>query len=77
MLVALGGGAHVRAIGTRLAARLRAGAPDAAIDLAADLGVDMVKVFAAWPGLVNDEEAVAMYASYERGSHFKRPAIIR
>jgi sugar phosphate isomerase/epimerase len=43
------------------------------LDLAADLGVDMVKVFAAWPGLVNDEEAVAMYAPYERGSHFKRP----
>ncbi len=43
------------------------------LDLAADLGVDMVKVFAAWPGLVNDEEAVAMYAAYERGSHFKRP----
>jgi sugar phosphate isomerase/epimerase len=33
----------------------------------------MVKVFAAWPGLVNDEEAVAMYAPYERGSYFKRP----
>ena len=43
------------------------------LDLAADLDVDMVKVFAAWPGLVNDEEAVAMYAPYERGSHFKRP----
>ena len=43
------------------------------LDLASDLGVDMVKVFAAWPGLVNDEEAVAMYAQYERGSHFKRP----
>jgi spore coat polysaccharide biosynthesis predicted glycosyltransferase SpsG len=37
VLVALGGGAHVRAIGTRLAARLRAGAPGAAIDLAAGL----------------------------------------
>jgi sugar phosphate isomerase/epimerase len=45
----------------------------AVLDLAADLGVDMVKVFAAWPGLVNDEEAVSMYAPYERGSHFKRP----
>jgi sugar phosphate isomerase/epimerase len=43
------------------------------LDLASDLGVDMVKVFAAWPGLVNDEEAVAMYAQYERGNHFKRP----
>ena len=43
------------------------------LELASDLGVDMVKVFAAWPGLVDDEEAVAMYAPYERGSHFKRP----
>ena len=43
------------------------------LELAADLDVDMVKVFAAWPGLVNDEEALAMYAPYERGSHFKRP----
>lgn len=43
------------------------------LDLAHDLGVSMVKVFAAWPGIVNDEEAVAMYAPYERGSHFKRP----
>jgi len=42
------------------------------LELASDLGVGMVKVFAAWPGLVNDEEAVAMYAPYERGSHFKR-----
>lgn len=44
----------------------------AVLDLAADLEVDMVKVFAAWPGIVNDEEAVAMYAPYERGSHYKR-----
>jgi sugar phosphate isomerase/epimerase len=42
------------------------------LELASDLDVDMVKVFAAWPGLVNDEEAVAMYAQYERGSYFKR-----
>ncbi len=42
------------------------------LDLASDLGVDMVKVFAAWPGLVNDEEAIAMYAAYERGLHYKR-----
>ena len=45
-----------------------------ALELASDLGVDLVKVFAAWPGLVNDEEAVAMYAPYERGSYFKRPS---
>jgi protein FrlC len=45
----------------------------AVLDLAHDLDVDMVKVFAAWPGLVNDEDAVATYAPYERGNHFKRP----
>lgn len=42
------------------------------LELAKDLGVDMVKVFAAWPGLVNDEEEIAMYAQYERGNHYKR-----
>lgn len=42
------------------------------LDLAADLGIDMVKVFAAWPGMINDEEATAMYAPYERGNHYKR-----
>lgn len=42
------------------------------LELASDLGVNLVKVFAAWPGLVNDEEAIAMYAPYERGNYFKR-----
>jgi sugar phosphate isomerase/epimerase len=42
------------------------------LDLASDLGVGLVKIFAAWPGLVDDEEAVAMYATYERGLHYKR-----
>ncbi len=42
------------------------------LDLASDLGVGLVKVFAAWPGLVNDEESLAMYAAYERGLHYKR-----
>jgi sugar phosphate isomerase/epimerase len=42
------------------------------LELASDLGVEMVKVFAAWPGIVNDEEAIAMYAQYERGNYFKR-----
>ena len=37
-----------------------------------NLGVDIVKVFAAWPGVINDEEAIAMYAPYERGNHYKR-----
>ncbi len=44
----------------------------AVLDLAKDLGVDMVKVFAAWPGLIDGEEAIAMYAPYERGNHYRR-----
>jgi sugar phosphate isomerase/epimerase len=44
----------------------------AVLDLAADLGVGVVKVFAAWPGLIDDEEAIAMYAPYERGNHYRR-----
>lgn len=41
------------------------------LELARDLGVTMVKVFAAWPGIINDEENIAMYAQYERGNYFK------
>lgn len=44
----------------------------AVLELAADLGIGLVKVFAAWPGLINDEEAIAMYAAYDRGNHYKR-----
>ena len=44
----------------------------AVLDLARDLGVDIVKVFAAWPGLIDGEEAIAMYAPYERGNHYRR-----
>lgn len=51
----------------------------AVLELARDLKVDKVKVFAAWPGLVNDEEAIAVYAQYERGNYYKRlyPADLR
>jgi sugar phosphate isomerase/epimerase len=44
----------------------------AVLELARDLGVKLVKVFAAWPGLINDEEETAMYAPYDKGSHLKR-----
>lgn len=49
------------------------------LELARDLGVNLVKVFAAWPGLVNDEEEIAVYAPYERGNYYKRlyPADLR
>lgn len=49
------------------------------LDLAVDLGVSLVKVFAAWPGLINDEDDTASYAPYERGNYYSRlyPADLR
>ena len=41
------------------------------LELARDLGITMVKIFAAWPGIVDDEEALAMYAPYDRGNYFR------
>jgi fructoselysine 3-epimerase len=41
------------------------------LELAQDLNVDMVKIFASWPGIIDDEEAIAMYAPYEKGNYFK------
>jgi sugar phosphate isomerase/epimerase len=49
------------------------------LEMASDLGVDMVKVFAAWPGIINDEEEIALYGQFERGEYYKRlwPADLR
>jgi sugar phosphate isomerase/epimerase len=49
------------------------------LDLAVDLGVPLVKVFAAWPGIVNDEDDTATYAPYEKGNYYARlyPADLR
>jgi sugar phosphate isomerase/epimerase len=49
------------------------------LDLAEDLGVPLVKVFAAWPGLIDDEDETATYAPYERGNYYARlyPADLR
>lgn len=41
------------------------------LDLASDLGIGLVKIFAAWPGIIDDEQPLAMYAPYDRGNHFK------
>jgi sugar phosphate isomerase/epimerase len=41
------------------------------LSLAHDLGVQMVKIFAAWPGIIDDEEQIAMYAPYEKGNFYK------
>ena len=40
------------------------------LELAHDLGVTMVKIFAAWPGIINDEMP-AIYGAYDRGNYFK------
>jgi sugar phosphate isomerase/epimerase len=40
------------------------------LGLANDLGVRMVKIFAAWPGII-DQDIPAMYAPYDRGNYFK------
>jgi sugar phosphate isomerase/epimerase len=42
------------------------------LDLAKDLGVNLVKVFASWPGIINDEENVAVYAQYDRFPYYKQ-----
>jgi len=49
------------------------------LEMANDLGVDLVKIFAAWPGIINDEEDVSMYGQFERGNYYKRlfPAELR
>jgi sugar phosphate isomerase/epimerase len=41
------------------------------LELARDLDVNLVKIFAAWPGMIDDEEAIAMYSVYEKGNYFK------
>jgi sugar phosphate isomerase/epimerase len=39
------------------------------LGLANDLNVTMVKIFAAWPGVINDETP-AKYGPYDRGNYF-------
>jgi sugar phosphate isomerase/epimerase len=41
------------------------------LELASDLGINLVKIFAAWPGIIDDEESIAMYAAYDKGNFFK------
>jgi sugar phosphate isomerase/epimerase len=49
------------------------------LEMARDLDVYLVKIFAAWPGIINDEEEVSMYGQFERGNYYKRlfPAELR
>ncbi len=49
------------------------------LEMAKDMGVNLVKVFAAWPGIINDEEDIALYGQFERGNYYKRlwPADLR
>jgi sugar phosphate isomerase/epimerase len=39
------------------------------LELAHDLGINMVKIFAAWPGIISDEKP-ARYGPYDRGNYF-------
>ncbi len=50
-----------------------------AIDLASDLEIPVVKVFAAWPGIISDEDDTALYAPYERVAYYTKlyPADLR
>lgn len=41
------------------------------LELAKDLNVKLVKVFASWPGIIDDEQPLAMYAPYDRGNYFR------
>lgn len=49
------------------------------LEMAQDLGVDLVKIFAAWPGIINDEDDIALYGQFDRGEYYKRlwPADLR
>lgn len=48
------------------------------LDLAKDLGVNLVKVFKNWSGVINDEEEVAQYGPRETGKYYRRfPAELR
>lgn len=42
------------------------------LEFAKDLDVNLVKIFAAWPGIINDEEEISMYGQFERGFYYKR-----
>jgi sugar phosphate isomerase/epimerase len=42
------------------------------LELAKDLDVTLVKIFAAWPGIINDEEEISLYGQFERGEYYKR-----
>ncbi|PWU03473.1 MAG: hypothetical protein C5B52_03225 [Bacteroidetes bacterium] len=41
------------------------------LEFAKDLNVNLVKIFAAWPGIVWDKGQIASYAPYDRGNYFK------
>jgi sugar phosphate isomerase/epimerase len=49
------------------------------LELAKDLDIDIVKVFAAWPGIINDEDEIALYGPFDRIPYYKRlfPADLR
>lgn len=42
------------------------------IRLARDLEIDLIKVFAAWPGLKDDTDQTAVYGDYESSNYYDR-----
>lgn len=42
------------------------------IRLASDLEIDLIKVFAAWPGLKEDTDQTAVYGDYEHSNYYDR-----
>ena len=41
------------------------------LEMARHMGVNLVKIFAAWPGIINDEQEIAQYGTYEKHEHHK------
>jgi sugar phosphate isomerase/epimerase len=41
------------------------------LEMASNLGVDLVKIFAAWPGIINDEMEIAQYGAYDKHENYK------
>jgi sugar phosphate isomerase/epimerase len=41
------------------------------LEMARNLGIGLVKIFASWPGIINDEQEIAQYGPYEKNEHYK------
>ncbi len=41
------------------------------LEMAKDLDIDIVKIFAAWPGINNDDQEIALYGPFDRTPYYK------